>query len=543
MSNEAPPVSTTPPGRDAGLLRMAFLASARDALLAPANAVLEACRSLCYDLEGFVEETHHAQRRFLADLRKIAAAADGLIGLIQETLGPGAPGREGAGLDVRQLQARVRHDMRAALNLVINYSELWIEEAAESGLEGFVPELCRIREQGRRCCALLDRILDSLEAGDTDLGRQDPGVRASLDEVVAYIRPDDADEAPRTDPGCILIVDDNADNRDVLARHLGRQGYRVLLADNGRQALELAAAHPVDLVLLDIIMPGMSGFQVLERLKADEQLRHVPVIMLTALGLVDGIARCIEMGAEDYLPKPFDRVLLRARIGACLEKKRLRDREVLYLRQIEQERRRSDELLHVILPHEVVQELRATNRVQPRRHDDVAVLFADIVGFTPYCDRHPPEDVVAYLQRLVEAWEDCALAHGVEKIKTIGDAFMAAAGLLKKCDNPVLSCVRCGLELIAAARRLPTGWDVRVGIHAGRVVAGVLGRRQYLYDLWGDTVNTAARMESHGVAGAVTLSADAWRRVAHCCRGETLGTVHVKGKGDLEMMRFVGFQQ
>jgi class 3 adenylate cyclase len=189
----------------------------------------------------------------------------------------------------------------------------------------------------------------------------------------------------------------------------------------------------------------------------------------------------------------------------------------------------------------VVEELRATDRVQPRRHDGVAVLFADIVGFTPYCDRHPPEEVVAYLQRLVEAWEDIALFHGVEKIKTIGDAFMAAAGLLKRVENPVVSCVRCGLDMIAATQRLPTGWNLRVGVHAGQVVAGVLGRRQYLYDLWGDTVNTAARMESHGVPGSVALSGDAWQRIAHCCRGEELGAVKVKGKGDLRMVRFVEF--
>jgi class 3 adenylate cyclase len=547
MTNEAPPTRppaprATPTEADAGRLRKAFLASARDELLAPANAIRETCRALCYDLEGLVEETHRAQQRFLADLGKIAASADGLVGLIEETLGPAAPGREGAGLDPRELQSRVRHDMRAALNLVINYAELWIEEAAEHGVEGFVPELCRIREQGRRCGALLDRILDSLEVRDADLARQQPGVRAILDEVVAYMRPDDeAGTAPAAETGRILVVDDNPDNRDLLRRRLARQGHDVAVAANGREALERVAAGAIDLVLLDIIMPELTGFQVLERLKADEWLRDVPVIMITALEEIDSVARCIEMGAEDYLPKPFNPVVLRARIGACLEKKRLRDREVLHLRQIEEERRRSDELLHVILPHEIVGELRRTNEVKPRRYDNVAVLFADIVGFTPYCDCHPPEEVVRYLQQLVETWEDLALLHGVEKIKTIGDAFMAACGLLKRVENPVLNCVRCGLDMIAAAQRLPNGWNLRVGIHAGQVVAGVLGRRQYLFDLWGDTVNTAARMESHGVPGAITLSAEAWRRVADCCRGEPLGAVHVKGKGELQMVRFVDF--
>jgi len=117
---------------------------------------------------------------------------------------------------------------------------------------------------------------------------------------------------------------------------------------------------------------------------------------------------------------------------------------------------------------------------------------------------------------------------------------MAAAGLLEPADNPVLNCLRCGLDMIAACKGLPTDWNMRVGIHVGPLVAGVIGRRQYLFDLWGDTVNTAARMESHGVPGSVTLSGPAWQRVAHLGRGES-GLVTVKGKGPMEMVRFEGF--
>jgi class 3 adenylate cyclase len=288
-------------------------------------------------------------------------------------------------------------------------------------------------------------------------------------------------------------------------------------------------------------MPELNGFQVLERLKADERLRHIPVITMSAFTDMDSIVRCIEMGAEDYLTKPFDKVLLRARISACLEKKRLRDREVLYLEQIKREQERTDALLHVILPAEIVPELKANDKVRPRRHEDVAVLFCDIVGFTPFCDRNRPEEVVPHLQQLIEAWEEIALRHQVEKIKTIGDAFMAAAGLLKPAENPVLNCVRCGLDMITACQQLPVQWEVRVGIHIGPVVAGVIGRRQYLFDLWGDTVNTAARMESHGVPGSVTLSGAAWERIAHCAAGEARGLFPVKGKGHVPIVRFERF--
>src|SRR5262249_50656445 len=139
--------------------------------------------------------------------------------------------------------------------------------------------------------------------------------------------------------------------------------------------------------------------------------------------------------------------------------------------------------------------------------------------------------------------EKIAQGHGVLKIKTIGDAFMAAAGLLEPLENPVLSCLRCGLEMMAAVQRLPNGRNARVGIHAGPVVAGKLGCRQYVFDVWGDTVNAAARMESHGIPGAVTLSSSAWHRVAHCSRGESRGLVPIKGKGNIEMIRFDGFRE
>ena len=130
-------------------------------------------------------------------------------------------------------------------------------------------------------------------------------------------------------------MDDNEVNRDVLARQLGRQGHATAVAENGRLALEMVRARDFDLVLLDIMMPEMDGYEVLRRLKADVRLRDIPVIMISALDEIETVVRCIELGAEDYLPKPFDPVLLRARIGACLEKKRLRDTEVEYLRNVD----------------------------------------------------------------------------------------------------------------------------------------------------------------------------------------------------------------
>lgn len=323
----------------------------------------------------------------------------------------------------------------------------------------------------------------------------------------------------------------------MLSRRLNREGFdNLAMAENGKQALEMMAARPFDLVLLDIMMPVMNGYETLEQIKADTALRDVPVIMISALDELDSVVRCNKLGAEDYLPKPFNPVLLHARVGACLEKKKLRDLEALHLDMLEAEKARADDILRAILPPGAVRELKETNEVKPRRYENVAVLFCDIVGFTRYCDQHPPEKVVSELQELVAFFEDLATRHGMEKIKTIGDAFMATAGLISHCDDPVLTSVKCGLEMREGSLKLDPNWQVRVGIHFGPVVAGIMGKRQFLFDLWGDTVNIAARIVDHATAGTVALSGAAWIHVRNRCRGKSHGMVELEGKGSIEVV-------
>jgi class 3 adenylate cyclase len=339
------------------------------------------------------------------------------------------------------------------------------------------------------------------------------------------------------DGAAILVVDDVEDNRYTLIRRLKQPGYtNVASAVNGRQALEMLAQRPVDLVLLDIMMPEINGYQVLQNMKADPALRHIPVIMISAVDEIDSVVKCIELGADDYLTKPFNPVLLKARVGACLDRKRLRDQETAYLAQIKAESHRADALLHAMLPAEAVQELKATKTVVPRRFQDVVVLFCDLVGFTTYCDTHSPEDLVGQLQAWVDACEAIVEEFGLEKIKTIGDAFMATAGLHRHADEPTADAVRCGLRMVAAARRLGIGWQVRVGINRGPVVAGVIGRRQYMFDLWGDTVNVAALIVGFARPGSVVVTAPTWMGLRGRCRGTSQGFTELKGKGRVELI-------
>jgi CheY-like chemotaxis protein len=486
------------------------------------------------------EAKEQGEHSLIPDLRRINAAGQELLTLIN-TLEP---------TRFRPSEAavrRMRHDLRTPLNSIVGYGEMLQELAEDRRQPGFLPDLQKICSAANRMLAYINESLTLPETqAEAMVVKQDSFLSPSpnLPDAPsgrAIWSPEDPDapsgRSTRTEVGFLLVVDDNEMSRDMLSRRLRRQGHTVAEAEHGRQALEMARTNRFDLVLLDVMMPEMNGYETLERMKGDDTLRHIPVIMLSAVEELDSVVRCIELGAEDYLPKPFNPVLLRARIGACLEKKRLRDQEVLYLQQIEKEKKRADDLLHVILPEPVVAELKATNMVRPKRYENVAVMFCDIVGFTAYCDGRPPEEVIPWLQRLVEAYEDLALHYNLEKVKTIGDSFMAVGGLLRRVDNPVLNCVRCGLDMIAAAQQMP----VRIGINFGPVVAGVVGNRQYLFDLWGDTVNTAARIESQGMAEAVNLSRAAWQQVSEQCVGESLGMVPLKGKGELEIVRFKAF--
>jgi class 3 adenylate cyclase len=335
----------------------------------------------------------------------------------------------------------------------------------------------------------------------------------------------------------ILVVDDNDDNRFTLAMRLEACGYsNLVMAENGREALDRMRAQPMALILLDIMMPELDGFGVLEAMRADAALRGIPVLVISAADDIANVVKCIELGATDFLTKPFNPVLLKARVDKCIEQVRLRAREVTYNQRLEAEKRRADGILATVLPRDIVRALKRSDRLQPRLYDDVTVMFCDIVGFTAYSEKHPPEAVFSELEALVERFEEIAQKHGLEKIKTIGDAFMATSGLLSPHDQPVRAAVACGLEMIAAGQAFGSGSGVRIGIDCGPVAAGIMGRTQFQFDVWGDTVNTAARIEGAARPGSVCVSGRAWRHLGHQADGRSLGLVDLKGKQKMEII-------
>nr|WP_170766457.1 adenylate/guanylate cyclase domain-containing protein [Ruegeria lacuscaerulensis] len=347
--------------------------------------------------------------------------------------------------------------------------------------------------------------------------------------------------APITDTGAptgkILVVDDVEANRDLLARRLKRDGHQVSIADGGYSAVELLSQHPFDLVLLDLMMPDINGFDVLARLKADDTLRDIPVIMISALDEIESVARCIEAGAEDYLPKPFNLILLQARISATLEKKRWRERERHFLEQVETEKQKYKDLLHSILPQQIVTRLNGGETTIADRYNDVTVLFSDIVGFTEMSANLPPAHVVYYLNRIFSDFDRTARELGVEKIKTIGDAYMVAAGVPNGREDHAEVIVEMALRMLDQVEALNLETDypmhIRIGVHSGPVVAGIIGSHRFLYDVWGDTVNFASRLESTGTPGRVQVSEATARQVGHRFEVSEPVDTRIKGKGQV----------
>ncbi|TMG93721.1 MAG: adenylate/guanylate cyclase domain-containing response regulator [Betaproteobacteria bacterium] len=325
----------------------------------------------------------------------------------------------------------------------------------------------------------------------------------------------------------MLVVDDNKVNRLLLARNLELQGHHVATAENGRVALEMLRGEAFDLLLLDIEMPEMNGFQVLEKLVNDLQLRDLPVIVTSSLEGLDNVVRCIELGAEDYLTKPVNPVLLKARIGAGLEKKRLRDQQ--------------KELVRRFATPEVAQDLQESGFSLGGKRVRGSVMFSDIRDFTPLVESQPPEATIDLLNTYYTLMFNAISGHGGIVSLIIGDGLMAIFGaplpLTDHCD----SAVRAALEMIeliqlfnvdqAAAGKPQI--RIGIGIASGEMVAGYTGTNERAtYTCIGDTVNLASRLEVHTKIADRSILIDGATRAG--LRGDVeldaLGPVTFRGK-------------
>lgn len=292
--------------------------------------------------------------------------------------------------------------------------------------------------------------------------------------------------------GHLLVVDDNKVNRLLLGRSLEQQGYRVDMAENGCQALEMMQDGTYDLVLLDIEMPEMNGYQVLEKVTNNLALRDIPIIITSALEELDSVVKCIEMGAEDYLTKPVNPVLLRARIGASLDKKRLRDEQ--------------RELIRKFATADVATDLETSGFALGGKLVEATAMFSDIRGFTTITESQTPEETIELLNTYYTLMFEAISDHGGVVNQMVGDGLMAIFGAPMFYPDHCNRSVKAALDMIDMIQLLnidrvaqdKSEIRIGIGIASGSVIAGYTGTmRRATYTCVGDTVNLASRLESH----------------------------------------------
>jgi class 3 adenylate cyclase len=325
----------------------------------------------------------------------------------------------------------------------------------------------------------------------------------------------------------LLVVDDNKVNRLLLSRNIELMGHKVTLAENGRVALDRLKRDPFDLMLLDIEMPEMDGFQVLDAMAKDLELRDFPVIVTSSLEGLENVVRCIELGAEDYLSKPVNPVLLKARIGASLEKKRLRDLQ--------------KELVRRFATAEVAEDLQQTGFSLGGKRVRGSVLFADIREFTPLAESQPPEETIELLNTYYTLMFNAISGHGGIVSQIAGDGLMAVFGaplpLADHCD----AAVRAALEMIELIELFNVEQGVSnkppirigIGIASGEMVAGYTGTNERAtYTCIGDTVNVASRLEGHTKVAEREILIDGETRsgLRDDIEVDSLGPVAIRGK-------------
>ncbi|HEX5826740.1 MAG TPA: response regulator [Candidatus Limnocylindrales bacterium] len=355
-------------------------------------------------------------------------------------------------------------------------------------------------------------------------------------DVEGHAAPAHLGHAVHAGPGHILVVDDSRMNRMTLIRLLQRLGHESLEAADGREALDLlATGAPVDLVLLDLVMPEVDGFETLETMKADPRLAHIPVIVVSGLDDLDGIVRCIEMGAVDYLPRPIKPTLLQARVEATLADKRLRDDNAKLLQTVERQR---TELARFLSPRvaELVSSPEGEALLAGHR-SELTVVFADLRGFTAFCEVADPEEIVRVLREY-----HAVVGHRVTEFEATLEHY-AGDGVHVFFNDPVpqadhrYRAVRMTVALRDDVAQLQERWAARgthlgfgVGISVGSATTGRIGfEGRYAYAALGAVVNLAARLSAHALDGQILITDELYRDVRDCLEVESVWALHLKG--------------
>jgi adenylate cyclase len=497
-------------------------------------------------LDVLVEDARRAHLDdAISDLNRMRSASAELGTLVGRIIDPAVviPKDQVA---VDAFRKRLRHDLRTPLNTIKFFGETLVEDIRNTEHKKLLHALEQVQDAAETLRIQIDAVVDRTgQSGIASKSGQAKPV-SLVSDLLSVTAPVNLERevVRRGLSNRILLVEQGTVNRDLLAPHLLREGHGLEAVEDVESAHDRLVDDHFDLILLDLVTSSKGGFEFLCRLKSNLYTRHMPVIVISPRDELDAALRCIEAGAEDYLPAPLNPILLRTRIDACLEKKWLRDRARKHLEELHSEKQRSETLLLNILPQNIVSRMRNGEKIIADRYPEATILFCDLVGFTPLAAELPPHEVLEILSTVFSRFDRAVGEHGLEKIKTIGDAYMVAGGLPEPLPNHTKRAAKLALEMLTIVMELRDtlhiNLKVRIGLHAGPVVAGVIGAHKFVYDVWGDTVNTASRMETAGATGRIHISSEARRALGDAFHVEPRGQLRIKGKGMMETYFLLG---
>lgn len=449
--------------------------------------------------------------------------------------------------DLAEFIRTLRHALLTPLSSIIGYCELLWEEGFSS-LGGHVDsDLRKIYKAAKFFIEYIDKISvvaqTQLEGGD--LLEHFKKLSAIIHDVVVSIPP--LRKKIKIQPpkkGSILIVDDNQMELDLLQRRIEFDGYSATPCDHGSKVIDMLEKGSFDLVLLQIVMSEINGFEVLKLIKKSKAFPHLPIIVISPFKELDAVVRCFELGADDYLQKPFHAVIFKARVSDCIEKKKLIDREQEHFLNLEIEKKKSEALLLSILPAVIAERLKRGEEFIADRIEEASIIFIDIVNSSGLSEQLSPQGLILILDQVFSMIDRLIDRYQIEKIKTMGDSYMAAAGVPIPNKNHAETIANFALKILEGLKKLNKEQgcqlQIRIGIHSGPVVAGIIGAKKFNYDLWGKTVNLASRMESQGVPDKIQVTESTYNMLKKKYDFIPRGEIEVRGIGNFNTYFLVG---
>lgn len=340
----------------------------------------------------------------------------------------------------------------------------------------------------------------------------------------------------------ILVAEDEFIIAMDLKKILENLGYDVVaFVSDGQKIIEHVENDKPDLILMDIMLNGpLTGIEVAEIIK---QKHNLPIVYLTALTDESTLQKAKITEPVGYVLKPFDSKSLHTAIEIALYKHSIDTQLKIKTKELEEEKNRNEELLHHILPDEIIKELKQNNNVVPKHYNSISILFTDFHGFSNILNSLPPAELVNELNKIFSGFDDIIENYNLEKLKTLGDTYMIGGGFPKESTDHAVKVILAAKEMLRFLeernKNSKVKWEMRIGVNSGPVVAGIVGTNKFTYDVWGDTVNIASRLENNSESGKINISGSTYELIKDSFECEYRGKLFVKGKGEIDMY-FVG---